>query len=293
VSVQGAGADAAGSTLLGRVLRNPTPYVDKALYLGGQRSHLVFAAYLARVELSSWSRGQPIASSVRPVLQTLKRDGIAVLPGLLSGKECDAILQDTLQGPRVEALQGEGVRVLDFPQYGTTRVLGLDRLSATARSAFCTNRLLQDAADAYARGAAPVFQTFVERKRADAPCGELESWHFDGFDKRFKAFVYLCDVDEDNGPFEYLLGSHTMDWRKFRKFYRWHRSRGREPASHTDQSHYLGREADDVLSRYRRQTVTRPRGTVFVFDGRGIHRGRTLTRGERLIAANYYRLRNF
>ena len=45
--------------------------------------------------------------------------------------------------------------------------------------------------------------------------------------------------------------------------------------------------------RYRCLTVTGGPGTLFLFDGRGIHRGRTLVEGTRLIMANYYRAKNF
>ena len=181
-----------------------------------------------------------------------------------------------------------------MPWLATTRVIGLNNLSPTARNLFCRHEVLHRVAEAYSRSEAPVAASIVERKRT-APGVELEPWHFDGLDKRFKAFVYLNDVDEKNGPFEYLIGSHRLSVWKFKRLFAWHRTRTKNPNSGDffDKAHFRDDEATDVLQRFPRVTVTGKTGTLFLFDGRGIHRGRTLESGTRVIMYNGYRAKNF
>jgi hypothetical protein len=282
-------------------LQHPRPYFDLGLYRISQRSQLLFLLYLTRIALSGFGKAgtRQLSKTAMELLDALHRDGIVVVPDFLSRDECATILAETedelIEGESGRPAQRPGTKFAYLPQYRTTRVIGLETVSATAATQFSRNAMLEDLACAYSGGAAPLFQSFVERKSAAPEVGELETWHFDGVDKRFKAFVYLADVTERNGPFEYLRGSHRLDAWKFRRFYRWHKTRGPIPRSGDlyDNSHFLGAEGDEVLARYRRLTVTGTAGTMFLFDGRGIHRGRTLDEGTRLVMANYYRAQNF
>lgn len=93
-----------------------------------------------------------------------------------------------------------------------------------------------------------------------------QAYHFD-MDrlKWLNFFVYLNDVDSENGPHCYVRGSHKRLPRKFLK-------RGR----FTD---------DDVKAHYgdRMLELKGTRGTIIAVDTRGLHKGKLLERGERLI----------
>ncbi len=101
--------------------------------------------------------------------------------------------------------------------------------------------------------------------RADSASAQM--FHFDLDRSHFvKAFIYLTDVGEDNGPHVYVAGSHhdkpkdllrggRIDDRKLAKFY--------SPESW--------------------QQVTGPRGTLFFADTRGFHKGTQVLSGSRSI----------
>lgn len=90
-------------------------------------------------------------------------------------------------------------------------------------------------------------------------------FHYDNDRAMFvKLFVYLTDVELDNGPTTYVPGSH-----------------GAKP---TGLLHGERLADDDVAAVYPRESwlpVTGPRGTVFLADTRGFHKGGHVAAGHR------------
>ncbi len=46
----------------------------------------------------------------------------------------------------------------------------------------------------------------------------LGRWHIDSFREQVKVFTFLSDVEDENGPFEFLKGTHTPGF-KFRSIF--------------------------------------------------------------------------
>ena len=83
--------------------------------------------------------------------------------------------------------------------------------------------------------------------------------------KFLKVFFYLTDVDADTGSHCYVPASHR-----------------RKPAALLRD----GRYSDEEITRHYGSTpveITGRRGTILLADTRGIHKGKPLARGERLI----------
>jgi hypothetical protein len=102
-------------------------------------------------------------------------------------------------------------------------------------------------------------------------------YHVDWFGKEFKAFLYLDDVNEGNGPFTYLKGSHRFHFRRLKK-----QIVARPGTSPTgfDEGELAG-----VLNR--EVHVLAPAGTLILADVRGIHRGSPQLSGPRSVLVNY------
>ncbi|NEO51250.1 MAG: phytanoyl-CoA dioxygenase family protein [Moorea sp. SIO4A3] len=84
--------------------------------------------------------------------------------------------------------------------------------------------------------------------------------------KFLKVFIYLTNVNSENGPHCYVKGSHirkpkelVFDGRK---------------SDATIGLHYLESEIHELCG---------PRGTIIIADTRGFHKGKTLTSGNRLL----------
>jgi hypothetical protein len=89
-----------------------------------------------------------------------------------------------------------------------------------------------------------------------------QRWHRDPEEKHVvKVFLYLSDVDENAGPFEYLQDSQPGN--RFGHLWPW----GEEKAKPTDE------EMESAAPGAARLTMTGPAGTVIFCDTSGFHRG--------------------
>ena len=107
-------------------------------------------------------------------------------------------------------------------------------------------------------------------------------WHKDRASRKFKyckALIYLNDVDDNNGPFQYVKGSHKSSF-LIKNFIK--KNFG------FDKKFFLNEE---IYNNFSKDIVTfkKPKGTVIIFDGTGIHRGKPIEKNIRYALTNYYR----
>lgn len=99
-----------------------------------------------------------------------------------------------------------------------------------------------------------------------------ENWHVDAGDGlRFvKLFVTLTDVYEKNGPTGFIKGTHTTLPRKFYSGRRFHEK--------------------EISSRFQGKIIeaTGVKGTIYLVDTRGLHRGTPVKEGRRLLLHFFY-----
>src|SRR5215831_6441653 len=101
---------------------------------------------------------------------------------------------------------------------------------------------------------------------------QMFHFDFDGAPIWLKFFIYLTDVDRDNGPHVFVRGSHAADHRAAAEILK----RGYVRVSDDEIAEAFG--ADNVIE------ICGPRGTVLAVDTRGFHKGKMPMSGYRLIA---------
>ncbi|MBI4523176.1 MAG: phytanoyl-CoA dioxygenase family protein [Deltaproteobacteria bacterium] len=102
-------------------------------------------------------------------------------------------------------------------------------------------------------------------KKASSEAAQL--YHFDmDWIKFVKFFVYLTDVTEDTGPHCYVAGSHV-----------------RKPKALLRDGRFLDEEIKPHYPQENFIKITGPKGTMFVADTRGFHKGLPPLSGSRLI----------
>jgi hypothetical protein len=145
----------------------------------------------------------------------------------------------------------------------------------------CVSRRLLDVADAYLRMWAKLsyvdlWYTAPQREGSDRSASQL--WHLDFDDKHLlKAFLYLTDVDEGAGPFEYVAGSQAGG--RYEDTWEW-TPLGTKRISEEE---VLGRIDPDAV-----RTFTAARGTLILCNTSGLHRGGFATTGPRVLATATY-----
>ena len=107
--------------------------------------------------------------------------------------------------------------------------------------------------------------------------GAAQQFHYD-MDRLYflKFFVYLTDVGPDNGPHVYVAGSHR-----------------RKPAPLRQDRRFSDAEVAAAYPAGRIRSIVGRRGTVFVADTRGLHKGEPVRAGERLVLQIEYALNRF
>jgi hypothetical protein len=214
-----------------------------------------------------------VASCADDALDALQRDGCYVLPVRLDDRSVDELhdaatrASCTLIGAepgappsaRFDATAPIAVRY-DVDEQTILRVPAAQRLVADDSVRRLAQRYL---------GATPVqdlvamWWSAARGPRASAPAAQ--QFHFDLDRLRFiKLFVYLTDVDAMTGPHVFVPGSHRELPRELR-----------------DDRRYGD---DEVLTRFPHELrIAGPRGTVFLADTRGLHKGLPLEQGHRLV----------
>ncbi|MFT5171697.1 MAG: hypothetical protein ACI9BD_001475 [Candidatus Marinamargulisbacteria bacterium] len=112
-----------------------------------------------------------------------------------------------------------------------------------------------------------------------SPVG-CRGYHIDATINQFKAFLYLTDVTEENGPFCIVPGSHRVTWNNMKRI---RRCLSKNKTSITDE--------EVAASGYDPKHLIGKKGTVVLADTRAIHQGTDLMRGYRSALVNYYYLK--
>lgn len=102
-------------------------------------------------------------------------------------------------------------------------------------------------------------------------------YHVDTFTRQFKSIMYLDDVNNGNGPFSYIPGSHRK-----RSFLIKKQIRG------NDNNKNNVFDEDEITSiKYEEEQVCMPAGSLLVFDTACIHRGAPQEERSRSVLMNY------
>jgi hypothetical protein len=253
---------------------------------------------------------RPLTDAARRALETLRADGITVLP---VGENDMKTLREALHAP-VDALRQRrddaGPRTFEGNQGW------LNEETAPGAHEILTSVLerhgVLDIAGAYLGRPVSVRQTLLQindpgddfnrRKFADVglPDPATNYMHVDTAHGTLKCVVYLSDVSDDNGPFGYVRGSNRLRVGYFEGLVRRATDRaglsGYDPQTRASFSALPAmlrykctfgsdlldgsQEADElVAAEYR---LTSADGQLAIFDNLGIHRGALVVEGERV-----------
>ena len=113
-------------------------------------------------------------------------------------------------------------------------------------------------------------------------------FHIDSVAPRYKVFLHLSDVTDEDGPLEFLRKTHVGDWREpYCEEVREALANNATDAG-IEPLDYNGclktdKELDWAKSRFELVRVLGSMGTCVVFDTRGFHRASPLNSGSRLL----------
>jgi ectoine hydroxylase-related dioxygenase (phytanoyl-CoA dioxygenase family) len=243
-----------------------------------------------RASRRKYAHGRPQLDDVqRSIVEALERDGYATVPfeELVTDDSLRREVEE--QGARFASetetalsTDGDGLRrragkefVVRLHSYG----IELDPGDPWFR--LCTSHRMLDIANDYLGMWSKLEYVDVWYsipQAVDAERKASQRWHRDYNDRHLlKAFLYLVDVDEETGPFEYVAGSarggpysEHWPWRPLSE-------------SYPPQDELAQRIPSDAV-----RTFTAPRGTIIFCNTSGFHRGGFATARPRVLATVTY-----
>lgn len=234
--------------------------------------------YAEPVDVSALiGRMRSVRADVDSTLAILRRDGVALIENYWSSEQCASARAEI---DRLIADYPESVR--RFSAGSDKRMFGVETCSEVLR-AFHDDTFLRNIGELV--GGRKLFNLATLGARIDATPenrGSGDGWHRDAFGYQFKSIIYLNDVSADNGPFEYVVGSH----KRFRAalYTAW----GWVPPP--PDSRINLEKMENLLNEGALVSHLFPAkaGTVLLAITSGIHRGSTLRAGHRYALTNYY-----
>jgi hypothetical protein len=210
-------------------------------------------------------------------LLNLERDGVSAISGYWSEQQCHAAREEL---DRLMLAQPQCVR--RYSNDSDKRLFGAET-AGPAVWRFHDDPILKSIGEIL--GGLTLYNFVTLGARIDATAdnrGSGEGWHRDAFGFQFKAIVYLCDVTDENGPFEYLSGSHKA-WRAG-----FDSARGRFPVPPDSRIDSQGMEKMIAEGLIKPKRFTAKAGTVILVNSAGVHEGAPLKSGHRYALTNYY-----
>jgi hypothetical protein len=210
-------------------------------------------------------------------LKALVSEGVVIIPNYWSPDECAA---GRAEIDRLIVEYPDAVR--RFSGGSDKRMFGVEMVSDVL-ARFHNDPLLIGVGELH--GGLELYNFATLGARIDATNdnnGSGDGWHRDGFGFQYKSILYLSDVADENGPFEYLPGSHKP-WRVFADI-----AFGELPEA--PQSRFQPSEIDRLVRRLhvRRRRYVAPQGTLILANVAGLHRGAPLSVGTRYALTNYF-----
>jgi len=216
-----------------------------------------------------------LPSAGKTMLESVNKDGVIVVEEYWTAAQCSAArntLDILLESYKDQAWKSE--------DGADQRLFGAEKLDPTL-AAFWEDEELQALATAYEDR--PEGMGFLMANRIYATESNLGSgggWHRDSAaNHQFKAILYLTDVAEENGPFQYIKGSHrakTLVTDEVKFHFSQHQNR------------FTEEEIAPKLVKQPAELFTAKAGTLILVDTRGIHRGMPIKKGVRYAMTNYY-----
>lgn len=209
---------------------------------------------------------------IQYVIESVQRSGLCVLPGYFEQAFCTAACC------AIDSLLAENNCTLwQDKLQADTRIMGIESLAPNL-NIFTEPLIYQVITQLYGSTELSGFVTAGKITARPGNLGSGQGWHRDSVgDDQYKALLYLTDVDQFHGPFEYYLNTFSK--------------RGMLAAKRcygiSNEQNRLSEQEVGLLPRNRHRMFCAKAGTLIFANTRAIHRGRPIEQGERYALTTY------
>ncbi|MBM6551058.1 phytanoyl-CoA dioxygenase family protein [Marinomonas ostreistagni] len=207
----------------------------------------------------------------------ISENGFHSIDGFLSRDECSALIKE------IDSLINKSdINLWVDSKNSDHRLYFIDTINEKFAE-FLKNEYFLNVLKVYTGIDSPVGMLLAGRVDAvDGNVGSGGGWHRDSpIQHQTKAICYLSDVDESNGPFQYIPKSHkkiNIINMCFKKVFR----PGQYRFSESDIKKYCDETGQEAVN------MTGEAGKLMFVDTKGIHRGKPIETGSRYVLFCYF-----
>lgn len=226
------------------------------------------------------NRLHDVLSAKRPdldrLLDSVRTHGVVAVPDYWTADQC------ALARAEIDRI------IRENPDQVQKHSNGADKRMFGVESA--SNILMEFHADPFLRqfgellGGLDIYNFATLAGRIDATSENIGSgagWHRDANSFQYKSIMYLSDTTAENGPFEYLIASHTS--------LRAAVDVALADIVNPDSTRFTDEDVGRICARgVERRSFPAKAGTLLLVNTAGIHRGMPLQQGARYALTNYY-----
>ena len=217
-------------------------------------------------------------------LNKLKQDGICTIENYWSKEKCERIkvaLEERIKiNKNMDFTSGAYIRFnkdMGKVKYdeGVVRIYHPDKELDELKD-FRNDKFILNIASAYF--GTSMYSSFIAFQHNMLSSLDTREYHIDYWEKEFKAFIYLEDVDMQNGPFAYIIGSNNAHFVRYKKVW------GKKGFSDTS---FFDKDLNGWSEKEK--AMTDKAGTLILADVVGFHRGLPqLKKTRSLLYSNIY-----
>jgi ectoine hydroxylase-related dioxygenase (phytanoyl-CoA dioxygenase family) len=233
------------------------------------------AIHTANFERTHKQDFSKLEKNEKELLEEIQKNGYVVIEDFFDKEFCQQCIKE------MDLMYKNKKEFVHEDNYGDSRIFGAEDLSENIQK-FYDHPLLNRLANAYSAVTTCCGFTLAGRIKASGnEYGSGGPWHRDSYFRQFKSLIYLTDVNENNGPFQIIRGSH-----KANQISQDTKSGKLESMQCTFPSDIVDKILKDDPTRLN--TLTAKAGTVVLIDTSAIHRGTPLKEGIRYALTNYF-----
>ena len=221
------------------------------------------------LERRSFIKTMTLTDTEKKCLKNLRESGICTVENYWSKEKCERIkivLEEKIKINKDQDFSnGSYIRFnkekdkLNYDE-GVVRIYHIDKELEELKD-FRYDPFILNIASAYF--GTPMYSSFIAFQHNMLSKTDTREYHVDYWEKEFKAFIYLDDVDLHNGPFAYIIGSNNAHITRYKKLLL--NSKGFSDTSFFEND--LGRWVK------KEKPIIAKAGTLILADVVGFHRG--------------------
>jgi len=203
----------------------------------------------------------------------LKKNGYLVIDNFYDHKTCENIIQEINKfKENNKNLIWRDNNDCEF------RIFGAEKIDKKLFDFFSNKKLIDVGSNCLGREISNLMTMANKIKGEKNNLGSGGGWHRDDINFQYKAILYLCDVNDKNGPFQLIKNSNKF----FNIFLDSIKLKLDILNTRIDEKYI------SILDQRRIKTITGKAGTLILVDTSLIHRGKPLVSGCRYALTNYY-----